>query len=235
MVNKQMVNKQICFSYCLYGKYNPKYYIGLINNIKFIQTRFPEYLIHIWFGSDVEHSYLKDITMKNVTIKQLNITGYKVPVHRFFSIDDPTISIVFSRDADSMISNREIKLIEEFIVSPYLLHTIRDHKGHHMKFMAGLFGIKKEIVNFYKQKMTDICTELFTKLPDIYVLDQLILQTIFLVEYTNTFLLVHSTKNIFNDKNFIKIKPPLDNNFCGQVIDYDQSGNSFMVHKYESY
>lgn len=222
-------NKKVCFSYCLYGKFNPKYYYGLQNNIKFIQCRFPSALIHIWFGSDVEESHL-NFSMKNVKIFRLKITGYKVPVYRFFSIDEPGIDIVFSRDCDSMISEREIKFINEFIESQYLLHTIRDHRGHHMMFMAGLFGIKKKIL---KTKLRDICLDLFIKLQDTYILDQLILQIIF--SNHRNFLLTHSTKNIFGYLNFIKINPPSDNNFCGQVIDYDLSGNGYMVHKYEDY
>lgn len=225
-------NNKVCFSYCLYGKFNPKYYYGLQNNVNFVQKRFPLALIHLWFGSDVEESHL-NISMKNVKFFRLKITGYKVPVYRFFSIDEPGIDIVFSRDCDSMISEREIKFCNEFIVSPYLLHVIRDHKGHFMIFMAGLFGIKKKILEFRKIKITDICLDLFTKIEDSYILDQLILQIIF--SNHRNFLLVHSTKNIFGDPNFIKIDPPEDNNFCGQVIDYDSSGNSFMVHVYENY
>lgn len=225
-------NNNVCFSYCLYGKFNPKYYYGLQNNVNFVQKRFPSALIHLWFGSDVEESYI-DISMNNLTIFKLDISGHELMTHRFLSIDNTKIDIMFSRDCDSLISEREIQYINKFIASPFLIHTIRDHKGHHMIFMAGLFGIKKKILEFRKIKITDICLDLFTKIEDSYILDQLILQIIF--SNHRNFLLIHSTKNIFGDPNFIKIDPPEDNNFCGQVIDYDSSGNSFMVHVYENY
>ena len=228
---------QVCFSYCLYGPFNPKYYYGLINNIKFVQEHFPKAIIHCWMGSDVEYKYFNLDTnpMNNVILKKINITGYKIPAHRVFSIDDDNIDIVFSRDCDSMISEREIGLMNEFIASPYLLHTIRDHCGHKMIFMAGLFGIKKRILNLQLKtvKIRDLSYELFKSIDDTYILDQLVLQILF--NNLRSKLLVHSTKNIFNDINFIKIDPPIDNNFCGQVIDYDLSGNPYMVHEYENY
>ena len=153
-------NKKVCFSYCLYKKFNPKYYIGLKENINFIQNRFPKAIIHLWFGSDVEESYLNDISMNNVTIKKLDITGHELMTHRFLSIDEPNVDIMFSRDADSMISEREINFINEFISSPFLLHTIRDHCGHFVPIMAGLFGIKKKLLQIHNLKMENIITNI---------------------------------------------------------------------------
>jgi hypothetical protein len=225
-----------CFSYCLYGKFNPKYYTGLQNNINFIKSRFPKALIHLWFGSDVEESYFKDISMNNVTIKKLDITGHELMTHRFLSIDEPNVDIMFSRDADSMISEREIEFINSFISSPFLLHTIRDHCGHFVPIMGGLFGIKKKLLQIHNLKMEDIIKKIKNLNVinfDTYNSDQELLKYLYF-NFRN-FLVVHSTKNIYNDINFIKINPPSDNNFCGQVIDYDQSGNRFMVHEYKNY
>jgi hypothetical protein len=231
-----MNNVRTCFSYCLYGKFNPKYYIGLQNNIKFIQSRFPKALIHIWLGSDVEESYLKDISLNNITIKKLDITGHELMTHRFLSIDEPNVDIMFSRDADSMISEREIEFINSFISSPFLLHTIRDHCGHFVPIMGGLFGIKKKLLKLQNLKMENI----IKKIKDLNIInfdtynsDQELLKYLY-INFRN-FLIVHSTKNILSDPNFIKIEPPKDNNFCGQVIDYDASGNGYMVHEYKDY
>jgi hypothetical protein len=232
-----MMNKvRTCFSYCLYGKFNPKYYTGLQNNINFIKSRFPKTLIHLWFGSDVEESYFKDISMNNITIIKLDISGHELMTHRFLSIDEPNVDIIFSRDADSMISEREIQFCNEFISSPFLLHTIRDHCGHFVPIMGGLFGIKKKLLQIHNLKMEDIIKKIKNLNVinfDYYNSDQELLKYLY-INFRN-FFVVHSTKNIFSDVNFIKINPPEDNNFCGQVIDYDQSGNRFMVHEYKNY
>jgi hypothetical protein len=49
-------------------------------------------------------------------------------------------------------------------------------------------------------------------------------------------LLVHSTKNIFSDKNFEIIPMEVNKeNFCGQVIDYDKDEKPFYVFDYKPY
>ena len=161
-----LTNKKVCFSYCLYGRFNPIYYYGLINNVKFIQCKFPKAFIHLWFGSDVEESYL-NISMDNITIFRLSSTGHELMTHRFLSIDDTKIDIMFSRDADSMISEREIEFINNFITSPYLLHTIRDHKGHFVPIMGGLFGIKKKLLKINNLKMEN----LIKKIKDLNIIN----------------------------------------------------------------
>ena len=50
---------KICFSYCLYGPFKPKYYIGLEENIEYILKRFPTACIYLWFGSDVDDNYFE--------------------------------------------------------------------------------------------------------------------------------------------------------------------------------
>jgi hypothetical protein len=111
-----------------------------------------------------------------------------------------------------------------------------------MPLMAGLFGIKKEIKVFFKdgniKNSLNNIFEFINKNPHFitYTLDQNILIELFYNNINIRYkLLVHSTTNIFSDPNFIKINQPEDNNFCGQVIDYDQSGNPFMVHSYKDY
>lgn len=228
---------KLLFSYCLYGKYNSKYYVGLEENIIYILKRFPTALIYLWFGSDVEFSYF-DKYKENMKIEifKLSETGHIMMSYRFVSIDFQDIDVMLVRDADSRISDREIKFINEFIESPYLIHTIRDHKGHHMPLMGCAFNVKKKFMQQYNIKIIQIIKlyKINNIKLDYYNSDQNLLVIIFYNNFKHL-LLVHSTKNIFGDPNFIKINPPEDNNFCGQVIDYDASGNGYMVHKYEDY
>jgi len=227
----------ICFSYCLYGTFKPKYYLGLEENIKYILLHFPLSLIYLWFGSDVEDQYFdKYNSHKNVKIFKLNITGHILMSYRFTTIDFPGIDIVFIRDADSRITDRELKCNKEFIKSSYLLHTIRDHKGHFVPLMGGLSAIKKKLIQIKNINITNIIksyTQQNIRL-DYYNSDQNLLQELFYNNFRNQ-LLVHSTKNIFNDPHFIKLQPPKDNNFCGQVIDYDENLKPFEVHQYQNY
>lgn len=42
------------FSFCLYGAYNPKYYLGLKENIEIIIKDFPLFEIYIICGNDID-------------------------------------------------------------------------------------------------------------------------------------------------------------------------------------
>ena len=228
-----MVN---AFSFCLYGQYNPKYYIGLKENIEIINNKFPDFHIYIYCGSDIDKIKFYEILQQftdisnKINILNLDITGPILMLLRYFPIDNENVDCVFSRDTDSRIGERDEWCINKFLSSHLILHTIRDHQGHFVKMMGGLSGIKKNINKyigpFSKFVPIDINAE--------YNYDQYILSIIYL--NLKHLLLVHSTKNIHLDKNFELI--PLEvnkENFCGQVIDYDSDEKPFYVFDYKPY
>ncbi len=43
---------------------------------------------------------------------------------------DPQVDIYFSRDLDSVISDREVEAVKEFLASQAAVHVMRDHPGH---------------------------------------------------------------------------------------------------------
>lgn len=228
-----MVN---AFSFCLYGKYNPKYYIGLKENIQIIDKIFPEFNIYIMCGSDIDEIKFHEIIncykhiLHKIKIYKYDVTGPIIMLLRYFPIDFIEVDCLFSRDTDSRIGERDIWCINKFLSSPFILHTIRDHHGHFVKMMGGLSGIKKNILqyigSFSKFAPIDINAE--------YNYDQYVLSILY--NNLKSKLLVHSTKNIFRDTNYEKI--PLEvnkENFCGQVIDYDKDEKPFYVFDYKPY
>jgi hypothetical protein len=228
------------FSFCIYGPYNPKYYIGLKENIKIIFDKFPGFHIHIWIGNDADIPKINELLFDffKSKIKLLHITDKTGPIlmlYRYLSIDFENVDCIFSRDADSRIGTRDIWCINKFLESSFILHTIRDHKGHFMKMMGGLSGMKKEIlVHILSFNNVIVHTQKIIANNE-YNVDQTILQ-LFIYNNFKNLLLVHSTKNIFNDENFEYI--PLEvnkENFCGQVIDYDENMNKIYVHDYKDY
>ena len=64
--------------------------------------------------------------------------------HRFLALDDPDADIVFSRDADSRVHDRDASCIEDFIASDKLLHIIRDHRYHGTKILGGTWGMRRK-------------------------------------------------------------------------------------------
>ena len=231
------------FSFCLFGPYNPKYYIGLKENVEIIFDKYPTYHIHIWCGNDVDKDKLNELlrnVIVNVELQQkvmlynINHTGFIVTLFRFLSIDIPNVECIFSRDADSRINERDMWCIQRFLNSRYLIHVIRDHRGHFVPIMAGLCGFKKALFNNYNIRFNDIIQQTFNEnVP--YNYEQFILKITFFDNFRQH-ILVHSTKNIYNDINYESI--PLEVNketFCGQVIDYDENLNKIYVHEYKDY
>lgn len=59
---------------------------------------------------------------------------------RYFAADYPDISRVIFRDADSRPSEREAKLIYDWLKGGKRFHIIRDHPAHFNPIMGGLWG-----------------------------------------------------------------------------------------------
>jgi hypothetical protein len=229
------------FGFCLYGPYNPKYYLGLKENIEIINEKFPDFLTFVWLGNNVDKEKLKEvvstINLSNVRFLEVNIDDCKLTVFRFLSIDITGVEVVFSRDTDSRINERDEWCIRKFIESPQLIHTIRDHKGHFDKMMGGLSGIKKQFIteHFGSSLKLQVDNYLASLTQPFYTYDQHFLNVLIYSKHKDL-LLLHSTKNIYDDPNYEEI--PLEvnkENFCGQVIDYDENGEKKFVYEYQSY
>ena len=53
---------------------------------------------------------------------------------------DTTVEFFLSRDLDSVITFREVAVVQEWLQSPYAFHLMRDHQYHTLPFMGGLWG-----------------------------------------------------------------------------------------------
>ena len=228
------------FSFCLYSSYNPKYYIGLKENIDIIIDKYPTYHIHIWLGNDIDKDKFDELinNFDKTNIKIFFVsdaTGPILMLYRYMSIDFENIDCIFSRDADSRIGERDMWCINRFLNSKQILHTIRDHHGHFMEMMGGLSGMKREILN-HICSFNNLILQSKKIINNIeYNFDQYILKIIIYNNFKDL-LLVHSTKNIFNDINFEYIYLVVNNeSFCGQVIDYDEQLNKKYVYEYKDY
>ena len=230
-----MVN---AFSFCIYGKYNPKYYIGLRDNIEIILRDFPLFDIYIICGNDIDKKRFVELLnpfittlLNKIHIIDIKISGPILMLLRYFPLDNPNIDCIFSRDADSRINERDKWCINRFLNSPFIIHTIRDHHGHFVSMMGGLSGIKKDLL----RQIGSIKSILPFNIDAEYNYDQYILTQKIYIPFKNI-LLVHSTKNIFNDRNYEEIPLPINKEtFCGQVIDYDKDLKPFYVYDYKPY
>lgn len=68
-------------------------------------------------------------------------------VWRFLPIFDQNVDIFMSRDLDSLPSEREQSIVNEWIRSTSTFHVIRDSQWHDTEILAGLWGAKTYLLS----------------------------------------------------------------------------------------
>jgi hypothetical protein len=135
------------FSFCLYGS-NPKYTLGMLENIKIINEKFIEWYTYIYYNN-VPENILEEIKKYvNIVLIKSTYNDSKTMLDRFKPIDNIDVECMLVIDADSRIHERDMWAINSFLNSTKKLHIIRDHLYHQRHIMGGLFGIKKGLINF---------------------------------------------------------------------------------------
>lgn len=202
--------------------------MGMIENARLLNQRFPEALVQIYVANDVPSDILEQL--KEISTVRLVSVEHKPDARnmfdRFQSIDEPDCSIMFVRDADSRPHARDIACIEDFLESDKGLHIIRDHYWHSTPLLGGLWGIRKSALSEKMATMIGRWLEGKTDFPK--QIDQMFLaDTIYPLLKTNA--MVHDRFAYYETGSAltpfrVEIKDRL---FCGQVHRYDSSGNEY--------
>ena len=144
-----MLNSQLrtVISFSLYGNVE-NYFRGLIENCKRINEIYPNFWIYLFIGNDFDHHIYdhKLDKFSNILLFQTGKSGPENRSHRFFAIDFPEVGIMFSRDLDSIVNLRDQYCINQFIKSDKKFQIIRDHPHHSTQILAGMWGIKKGLL-----------------------------------------------------------------------------------------
>ena len=144
------------FSFCIYGPETPKYYFGLLENIRLINQHFPDWKIFVYAGDDVSNDFISTLRSNpTVVVRMTGVHGHKNSIHRFFAIDEPAVNVMVVRDADSRVHWKDRWAIRDFMSSGHGVHIVRDHVEHTSNILAGLWAIRKDaapgsIYNLYK-------------------------------------------------------------------------------------
>lgn len=225
--------KNLVFSFCIYGN-KKKYCFGLYENLQIINKHYPKAFIFIYVcGDNVPQIYLELYqTQKNVRLfynkSQENM------VDRFFALDDDTnMDIMIVRDCDSRIHSRDRWCINHFIKSNYICHTIRDHGAHRHPIMGGLWGLKKQYIEYLKFSIRDLHllyqTTHKTNYENCqYHYDMNFLRDMIYIPILSQFIAYIQYEHLRIDEYCLIIPFPVkDGDFCGQVIDFDENDQSF--------
>lgn len=135
-----MLNDKLV-SFSLWGD-DDFYCFGAIHNSVLMKSIYPEWKMIVFHDSTVPDVVLQKLAENDVILRKMSdkFSFYSKAMWRFLAIDMTTEPVIF-RDSDSRISNRERHIVERWLHSDKMLHTIRE-KGHYKLIQAGMFGLK---------------------------------------------------------------------------------------------
>ena len=221
---------KIVFSFCIYGT-QKKYCQGLVENLKMMEEHFPSALAYVYCYHDVPDEYIT--TYRSFRSVQLRIPErFDKPnmVERFFVLDeDPSVDVVIVRDCDSRLHTRDRVCILHFLESASLCHTTRDHHLHHSPILGGLWGMKRgcmsmDMRELYRQYIARgrQVGDMATYGHDMYFLRECVYPLVvddMLVYTFHQYLRMDPREKLVMMPSDVQ-----DNDFCGQVVDYDEDG-----------
>lgn len=214
-----------------------KYCLGLLKNIELVQEHLPDYEVWIYGGNDVPEDYITQYkSFPKVRYMEGGKDGLELTCNRFFTIDDPSVDINFSRDADSRITERDRYLMKEFENSDKQFHIIREHFWHKRRISAGMWGVKKGCI---KENLENLYLRWISKNESrrgVYGTDELFLEQC-VYPLIKDQALIHTNIVGFNGEQITNISKPRedDADFIGNVILFDKDGNEYPEFKFSEY
>ena len=202
-------------SFSLYGE-DLKYWMGAIENIQLAKKYYPEWICRFYISSDSRPELIELISKENceIVIVPVNHTHSGL-FWRFYAADDAEIMIC--RDADSRLSEREAKAVDEWLKSEKRFHIMRDHPQHNVFMPGGMWGCRntdgfKELIDSFDHQELKGSDQFFLAR---YIYPQI-----------KDDAVIHDSFNLFGDS--VDFPTKRDNNeFVGAI--YDQYGKGLTV------
>ena len=222
-----MAKERVVFSFSLYGD-KPKYTHGTIANAKIIGNRFPDALMFVYTAASVP----ADITAQLAAMPHVHVIpvpnrqGSMGMFDRFCAIDSSECDVMFERDADSRIHERDIACIEDFLANPdKQIQIIRDHFYHTNYIMGCSFALRKSALR--KPMAALIAESKFYRTA--YGCDQFFLESEFYKQPYLSKALIYDRYARFEPANQLTpFRVPITNNlFIGQVHLFREDGTEY--------
>jgi len=152
--------KQKVLAFSFYGNPNSvqvksrKYFEGIKANLKELPEKYPDWVLRLYYDLPEEHYLTKELC--DLACNDPNIDLCKVESlpalgdvrkvfamnWRFFPMLDPQVSHMLSRDLDSLVSDREVSAVQEWLESDKSFHFMRDNPSHGIEILGSGWGIR---------------------------------------------------------------------------------------------
>lgn len=129
-------------AFSLFGA-QPRYCETAVMNARVAHDLYPAWTCRFYLDSSVpEHVQrrLRDAGAEILTMDQDERRAIPATLWRFFVMDDPGVDRFLVRDADSLLSEREVTAVDEWLASDCVFHHMRDYFTHTELLLAGLWG-----------------------------------------------------------------------------------------------
>jgi hypothetical protein len=131
-------------SFSLWGN-NRNYLIGAIRNAELSKKIYPGWVCRFYVDKKIDKDILNNlISLGCEIIEKKIIHPFEPYLWRFLAATDSDIMI--SRDCDSRLTQREKIAVDEWLSSDKNFHIIRDHPHHNFLIMAGMWGVRGDIL-----------------------------------------------------------------------------------------
>ena len=139
--NAQAKERNI-IAYSLFGA-QPRYCESAVMNARIAHELFPAWTCRVYLDNSVPahvKTRLRAAGAQVVDMDHHPYGGIPATLWRFLVMDDPQVDRFLVRDADALLSEREVSAVDAWIASGRLFHHIRDYFTHTELLLAGLWG-----------------------------------------------------------------------------------------------
>ncbi len=125
-------------SFSLYGN-KPNFQVGAVVNVLEAKRIYPDWKCRFYTTDD--EGICKQLEYLGAEVVRMDDWPEGGMFWRFLAVDDADICL--SRDADSVVSEREVGAVEEWLQSDYQWHGMHDHRLHKkVSMMGGMWGYR---------------------------------------------------------------------------------------------
>jgi len=142
-------------SFSLWGS-NTKYTEGAVKNAEDVQVFYPGWIARFYHDTTVPQDILERIAATGAEMKPMGETTDVLGMYwRFHPIcDNPEVERFIVRDTDSRFTQREVKMVNEWVESGKDFHIIRDNRSHNISMLGGTWGAKGGIMPDFMTRLS---------------------------------------------------------------------------------
>jgi len=212
--------KRKLVSFCVWGP-SKLYNYGLYENALKMPEVYPGWIMHVIYTPTADQKVMQEIAkFPWVEMELIDVPNHtKNTMLRFLPAMSPKNDVIVSRDADSRLLKRDYMAVMDWLNnSNKKAHMMRDHPFNKSPIMAGLWGVRDQILA--KPEIVMKFAEYFRN-PEFtkWSMDQRYLEKYIYPLLKNTSR-IHAAFNRFEkwSSPFPPGCPPRNKGFCGQTF-----------------